>query len=211
MSINNVVAFEGWNSSNRAWNTSTWNGDVTFDLTSTAALGTLIGGVEGDAAVTLTGFGTTASLGSFFTTNTQSAMTTSINSATITGDANVTVTGISGTSAIGSATITGDANVTVTGLAGTSALGSFFTTNESFKMVAVVGSGVIDTTQSCQVFPTGVSATGEIGTGTGEIFPTWGQIIPIQTPSYSAITPSQAPSFSAVTPSQSPSWTDIAA
>ena len=189
MSINNVVAFQGWNSSNRAWNTSTWNGDVTFDLTSTASLGTLIGGVEGDAAVTLTGFGTTASLGSFFTTNTQSAMTTSINSATITGDA----------------------NVTVTGLAGTSALGSFFTTNESFKMVAVVGSGVIDTTQSCQVFPTGVSATGEIGEGTGEILATWGQIIPIQTPNYSAITPSQSPSFSAVSPNQSPSWTDIAA
>ena len=151
MSINNVVAFEDWNSSNRAWNTGTWNGDVTFDLTSTASLGTLIGGVEGDAAVTLTGFGTTASLG------------------------------------------------------------SFFTTNESFKMVAVVGSGVIDTTQSCQVFPTGVSATGEIGEGTGEIFATWGQIIPIQTPSYSAITPSQSPSFSAVSPSQSPSWTDLAA
>ena len=78
-------------------------------------------------------------------------------------------------------------------------------------MVAVVGSGIIDTTQSCQVFPTGVSATGEIGAGTGEIFATWGQIIPIQTPNYSAITPSQAPSFSAVSPSQSPSWTDIAA
>ena len=209
MSINNVVAFEGWNSSNRDWNTGSWNGDVTFDLTSTGSVGAST--VTGDANVTVTGFGTTASLGSYFTTNTQSAMTTSINSATITGDANVTVTGISGTSAIGSATITGDANVTVTGLAGTSALGSFFTTNESFKMVAVVGSGVIDTTQSCQVFPTGVSATGEIGEGTGEIFATWGQIIPIQTPSYSAITPSQSPSFSAVSPSQSPSWTDIAA
>ena len=149
MSINNVVAFEGWNSSNRAWNTGTWNGDVTFDLTSTGS--------------------------------------------------------------VGASTVTGDANITVTGLAGTSALGSFFTTNESFKMVAVVGSGVIDTTQSCQVFPTGVSATGEIGEGTGEILATWGQIIPIQTPNYSAITPSQSPSFSAVSPSQSPSWTDIAA
>ena len=173
MSINNVVAFEGWNSSNRAWNTGTWNGDVTFDLTSTGSVG----------------------------------------ASTVTGDANVTVTGVSGTASVDSSAVgtTGDASVTVTGLAGTSALGSFFTTNESFKMVAVVGSGVIDTTQSCQVFPTGVSATGEIGEGTGEILATWGQIIPIQTPSYSAITPSQSPSFSAVSPSQSPSWTDIAA
>ena len=171
MSINNVVAFEDWNSSNRAWNTGTWNGDVTFDLTSTGSVG----------------------------------------ASTVTGDANVAVTGLAGTSAVGSTTITGTANVTVTGLAGTSALGSFFTTNQSFKMVAVVGSGTIDTTQSCQVFPTGVSATGEIGEGTGEIFATWGQIIPIQTPSYSAITPSQSPSFSAVSPSQSPSWTDLAA
>ena len=211
MSINNVVAFEDWNSSNRAWNTGTWNGDVTFDLTSTGSVGAST--VTGDANVTVTGFGTTASLGSYFTTNTQSAMTTSINSATITGDANVTVTGVSGTASVDSSAVgtTGDASVTVTGLAGTSALGSFFTTNESFKMVAVVGSGIIDTTQSCQVFPTGLSATGQIGEGTGEILATWGQILPNQTANFNIITPSQSPSFSAISPSQLPSWTDLAA
>jgi hypothetical protein len=211
MSINNVVAFEDWNSSNRAWNTGTWNGDVTFDLTSTGSVGAST--VTGDANVTVTGFGTTASLGSYFTTNTQSAMTTSINSATITGDANVTVTGVSGTASVDSSAVgtTGDASVTVTGLAGTSSLGTFFTTSATLEMVALVNSTLINTTQSCQVSPTGLSATGQIGEGTGEIFATWGQIIPIQTPSYSAITPSQSPSFSAVSPSQSPSWTDLAA
>ena len=76
MSINNVVAFQGWNSSNRAWNTGTWNGDVAYTVT----------------------------------------------------------------------------------------------------------------------------ATGQIGAGTGEVFPTWGQIIP-----------SQTPNFSTISPSQTPSWENIAA
>jgi len=187
MSINNVVAFEGWNSSNRAWNTGTWNGDVTFDLTSTGSVGAST--VTGDANVTVTGLAGTSAIGNVFETQ----------------------TGVAGTSAVGTTTITGTANVTVTGLAGTSTLGSFFTTNESFKMVAVVGSGVIDTTQSCQVFPTGVSATSIIGEGTGTILPTWGQVIVSQSPGFSTITPSQSSSFSAVSPSQSPSWTDIAA
>ena len=39
MSINNVVAFQGWNSSNRAWNTSTWNGDVAYTVTATGQIG----------------------------------------------------------------------------------------------------------------------------------------------------------------------------
>ena len=187
MSINNVVAFEGWNSSNRAWNTGTWNGDVTFDLTSTGSVGAST--VTGDANVTVTGLAGTSAIGNVFETQ----------------------IGVAGTSAVGTTTITGDASITVTGLAGTSALGSFFTTNESFKMVAVVGSGIIDTTQSCQVFPTGLSATGQIGEGTGEILATWGQILPNQTANFNIITPSQSPSFSAISPSQLPSWTDLAA
>ena len=53
--------------------------------------------------------------------------------------------------------------------------------------------------------------TGAVGEGTGEILPTWGQIIPSQDPSYSTVTPSQSPSFSTITPSQDPSWLDQAA
>ena len=55
-------------------------------------------------------------------------------------------------------------------------------------------------TGDANISVTGVSATGQIGAGTGEVFPVWGQIIP-----------SQTSNFSAISPSQTPSWTNIAA
>ena len=52
MSINNVVAFQGWNSSNRAWNTSTWNGDVAYTVTATGQIGSAAGITNVGVAVT---------------------------------------------------------------------------------------------------------------------------------------------------------------
>ena len=122
MSINNVAAFQGWNSSIQGWNTSTWNTNVAYPITATGSVGasTVVGdaivsvtGVAGTSAigsvtvvglanVSVTGVAGTSALGSYFTTNTMVTMTASVNSATAVtiGNANVSVTGVSATGLI---------------------------------------------------------------------------------------------------------------
>jgi len=119
MSINNVAAFQGWNSSIQGWNTSTWNTNVAYSITATGSVGastvvaagivpvtglagtSAIGSVTvvGLANVSVTGVAGTAALGSYFTTNTMVTMTASVNAATAVtvGNANVSVTGVSAT------------------------------------------------------------------------------------------------------------------
>jgi hypothetical protein len=200
MSINNVVAFQGWNSSNRAWNTSTWNGDVAYTVTATGQIGSAASVVN--IGVAPTGLGATASLGNIFSTNTAVTATGNIGSVTLSIGANVSVTGVSATASVDSSAvgITGFANISVTGVAGTSALGNIFTTNVGLSSTASVNSATVSATGDANISVTGVSATGQIGAGTGEVFPVWGQIIP-----------SQTSNFSAISPSQTPSWTNIAA
>ena len=95
MSINNVVAFQGWNSSNRAWNTSTWNGDVAYSVTATGSVGSATSTVSIDVSVT--GVAGTSALGNIFSTNVGVSATGSVGSTTVVGLANVSVTGVSGT------------------------------------------------------------------------------------------------------------------
>ena len=200
MSINNVVAFQGWNSSNRAWNTSTWNGDVAYTVTATGQIGSAASVVN--IGVAPTGVAGTSALGNIFSTNTAVTATGNIGSVTLSIGANVSVTGVSATASVDSSAvgITGFANISVTGVAGTSALGNIFTTNVGLSSTASVNSATVSATGDANISVTGVSATGEVGAGTGEVFPTWGQIIP-----------SQTSNFSAISPSQNPSWTDVAA
>ena len=199
MSINNVVAFQGWNSSNRAWNTSTWNGDVAYTVTATGQIGSAASVVN--VGVAPTGVVGTSALGNIFSTNTGVAGTGSVGSSTITGDANVTVTGVSGTASVNSSAvgIIASSNISVTGVAGTSALGNIFSTNVGVSATASVNSATAVTVGEANVEVTGVSATGLVTAITD--FPVvWGQIIP-----------SQTSNFSAISPSQDPSWTDVAA
>jgi len=197
MSINNVVAFQGWNSSNRAWNTSTWNGDVAYSVTATGSVGSATGITSIDVSVT--GVAGTSALGNIFSTNVGVSATGGIGSSTVVGAANVSVTGVSGTSAIGSVTVVGIGNVSVTGVSGTSALGNIFSTNVGMSATASVNSATVDSSGEANIEVTGVSATGLVTAITD--FPVvWGQIIP-----------SQTPNFSAISPSQDPSWTDVAA
>ena len=176
MSINNVVAFQGWNSSNRAWNTSTWNGDVAYSVTATGSVGSATSAVSIDVSVT--GVAGTSALGNIFSTN----------------------VGVSATGGVGSTTVVGLANVSVTGVAGTTAVGNTFETNVGISATASINSATAETSGTANIEVTGVSATGEVGAGTGEVFPAWGQIIP-----------SQTSNFSAISPSQTPSWENIAA
>ena len=162
-----TVTFIGWNSSTRAWNTSTWNTSPTFDVTATGSVGSAT--ITGDANVSVTGVAGTSALGNLFTTN----------------------MGVTSTGAVGSATITGNANVTVTGVVGTTTLGSFFTTNTMVTMTASVNSASTAITGNANVTVTGVSATGEIG----ELEQPWGLIIPSQTSNFTGVTPSQTPSW----------------
>ena len=192
MSINNVVAFQGWNSSNRAWNTSTWNGDVAYSVTATGSVGSATSAVSIDVSVT--GVSGTSALGNIFSTNVGVSATGGVGSTTVVGLANVSVTGVAGTASVDSSA------VGITGVAGTSALGNIFTTNVGFSSTASVNSATISATGDANISVTGVNATGQIGAGTGEVFPTWGQIIP-----------SQTSNFSAISPSQTPSWENIAA
>ena len=197
MSINNVVAFQGWNSSNRAWNTSTWNGDVAYSVTATGSVGLAV--PEGDAIASVTGLAGTSALGNIFSTNVGVSATGGIGSSTVVGAANVSVTGVSGTSAVGSVTTVGAANISVTGVSGTSALGNIFSTNVGMSATASVNSTTVTSRGKANVYVTGVSATGVVALLID--FPVvWGQIIP-----------SQTSNFSAISPSQTPSWTDIAA
>ena len=118
-----VAAFQGWNSSIQGWDTGTWNTNVAFPLTATAAVNSQAVNIAGDAfgyvgsvvgtgaigAVTIvgvanvsvTGVAGTGVLGSFFTTNTVVQMTSAIGTTTIVGHANVEVTGVSATGVIG--------------------------------------------------------------------------------------------------------------
>ena len=93
MSINNVAAFQGWNSSLQGWNTGTWNTNVAYTVTATGAIGssTVVGAANGVAG--------TSALGNIFSTNVGVSATASVNSATAVtvGEANVEVTGVSAT------------------------------------------------------------------------------------------------------------------
>ena len=51
MSINNVAAFQGWNSSLTSWNAGTWNTNVAYNVTATGSVGTTT--VTGDANVSV--------------------------------------------------------------------------------------------------------------------------------------------------------------
>lgn len=164
------VGFIGWNSAQRAWNTSAWNTSPAFALTATGAVG--LAAPEGDAIIGPTGVAGTSAVGDLFTTN----------------------VGVTSTGAVGSATVTGIANVSVTGVAGTSALGNLFTTNMGFGATASVNSATVSSIGVANVYVTGVSATGVIAPLID--FPVvWGQIIPSQTSNFSAISPSQDPSW----------------
>ena len=104
----------GWNSSTTGWGEGGWGEDVAIGTSATASVGSMTGQIAAD--VTVTGLGATASLGivfetqngvfgtatlgSFFTTNTIGQITSSIGTSSVTGDANTTVTGLSATASI---------------------------------------------------------------------------------------------------------------
>ena len=157
--MSSTVAFVGWNSSTRAWNTSTWNTTPAFALTATGSVGQVV--QEGDAVVSVTGVAGTGAVGDTFTTN----------------------MGVSGTTSIGAISTTRGDNAFVTGVVGTATLGSFFTTNTMVAMTASVNSASTATVGTANVYVTGLSATGEIGI----LQQPWGQIIPSQTPSWTEI------------------------
>ena len=164
------VAFIGWNSATRAWNTSTWNTSPAFTLTATGAIGQAV--QEGDAVVSVTGVAGTSALGNIFSTN----------------------VGLSSTSSIGAISTTRGDNAFVTGVAGTTALGGFFTTNTmtDVKMTASVNSATAGAVGKANVFVTSVTCTAVVGNLAN---PPWGQIIPDQNPRFLNIAPSQDPSW----------------
>ena len=118
-----VAAFQGWNSSIQGWDTGTWNTNVAYPVTATAAVNSAAPNIEGDAFgqagavvgtgavgsvtvvglanISVTGVAGTSTLGSFFTTNTESQMTSAIGTTTVVGKAVVEVTGFGMTSTIG--------------------------------------------------------------------------------------------------------------
>ena len=164
------VAFIGWNSSTRAWNTSTWNTSPAFTLTATGAIGQAV--QEGDAVVSVTGLAGTSALGNIFSTN----------------------VGLGSTSSIGAISTTRGDNAFVTGVAGTTALGGFFTTNTmtDVKMTASVNSATAVTVSNANISVVGVTCTAVVGNLAS---PPWGQIIPDQNPNFLNIAPSQNPSW----------------
>ena len=125
---NAKVAWQGWNSSNIAWDESTW-GDAEEAITGLTAT---LGSVTASAAAGVTASG--------------NAATSGLGSVTVTAAANVTATGSAGTTALGSVSLItnntivvngnkangytgnavtgGDANYTVTGLSATAELGT---------------------------------------------------------------------------------------
>ena len=88
MSINNVAAFQGWNSSIQGWNTGTWNTNVAFPVTATTAITGVA--TTGDGVIGVTGTSATGGVGSVTTV----------------GEANISVTGVAGTAALGSFFVT---------------------------------------------------------------------------------------------------------
>ena len=97
MSINNVAAFQGWNSSLQGWNTGTWNTNVAYTVTATGQIGSAASVVN--IGVAPTGVSGTSALGDIFTTNVGLSSTASVNSATVDsrGEANIFVAGVSAT------------------------------------------------------------------------------------------------------------------
>ena len=189
MSINNVAAFQGWNSSVQGWNTGTWNTNVAYSVTATGG----VGSVTTNNPVAVTGVAGTSAVGNTFETNVGVNATGSVGSTTVTGLANISVTGVAGTSALGSIF------ETQMGVAGTTAVGNTFETNVGISATASINSATAETSGTANIEVTGVSATGLVTAITD--FPVvWGQIIP-----------SQTPNFSAISPNQDPSWTDVAA
>ena len=163
-----TVTFIGWNSSTRAWNTLNWNESPAFDLTATGGVGQSV--QEGDAVVSVTGVAGTGAVGDTFTTN----------------------MGVSGTTSIGAISTTRGDKAFVTGIAGTGAVGETFTTNMGVSATASVSSATAGAVGNANIFVTGISCTGIIGTLKNE---PWGQIIPDQNPNFLNITPSQDPSW----------------
>jgi hypothetical protein len=163
-----TVTFIGWNSSTRAWNTLNWNESPAFDLTATGSVGQAV--QEGDAVVSVTGVAGTGAVGDTFTTN----------------------MGVSGTTSIGAISTTRGDKAFVTGIAGTGAVGETFTTNMGVSATASVSSATAGAVGNANIFVTGISCTGIIGTLKNE---PWGQIIPDQNPNFLNITPSQDPSW----------------
>jgi len=162
------VAFIGWNSATRAWNTSTWNTSPAFTLTATGAVGQAV--QEGDAVVSVTGLAGTSALGNIFSTN----------------------VGLSSTSSIGAISTTRGDKAFVTGLAGTSALGNIFSTYVGISATASVNGATAVTVGKANIFVTGVTCTAVVGNLAN---PPWGQIIPDQNPRFLNIAPSQDPSW----------------
>ena len=97
------VAFTGWNSALRAWNTSTWNTSAAYPVTATASVNSDTVAVTGAANVSVTGV----------------AGTSVVDAVTVVGLANVSVTGVAGTSALGSVSTTRGDKAFVTGVSGT--------------------------------------------------------------------------------------------
>jgi len=164
------VAFIGWNSATRAWNTSTWNTSPAFALTATGAVGQAV--QEGDAVVSVTGLAGTTALGNIFSTN----------------------VGLSSTSSIGAISTTRGDKAFVTGIAGTSAVGNVFSTIVGFSVTASVNSATAGAVGKANVSVTGVSCSALVG----EIEQPWGLIIPSQVSNFTGVTPSQTPSWTDV-------------
>ena len=171
-----TVTFIGWNSSTRAWNTSTWNTSPTFDVTATGSVGQAV--QEGDAIVSVTGVAGTGAVGDTFTTNMGVSGATSIGTVSITRGDNASVTGVAGTGAVGSTTVTSESNLSVTGVAGT----------------ASVNSASAVTVGNANVPVTGVSCSALVG----KLEQPWGLIIPSQASNFTGITPTQSPSWADV-------------
>ncbi len=189
MSINNVAAFQGWNSSVTSWNAGTWNTNVAYSVTATGS----VGSVTTNNPVAVTGVAGTSAVGNTFETNVGVNATGSVGSTTVTGLANISVTGVAGTSALGSIF------ETQMGVAGTTAVGNTFETNVGIGATASVNSATAETSGTANIEVTGLSATASVAS-VGEFPIVWGQVLP-----------SQTPNFSAISPSQTPSWIDIAA
>ena len=166
--MSTTVTFIGWGSSTRAWNTSTWNTSPAFTMTATGAVGQAV--QEGDAVIAVTGLAGTGAVGNTFSTN----------------------VGLSSTSSIGAVSITRGDKAFVTGVSGTSAVGNVFSTIVGFSVTASVNAATAETVGKANIFVTGISCTGVIGTLKNE---PWGQIIPDQNPRFSNIVPSQTPSW----------------
>ena len=81
-----VAAFQGWNSSIQGWDTGTWNTNVAYPVTATAAVNSAAPNIEGDA------FGQAGAV----------VGTGAVGSVTVVGLANISVTGVAGTSTLGS-------------------------------------------------------------------------------------------------------------